>query len=162
MSKTTENPCVEHKMTEWQLTEEVLAALREDFFSDDKNRLAQHFSLRTNPLEASINWRCLEDTVHTYNHRVTVEGKPVSNQKASGRCWLFACLNVARLPFMKQHNLEEFEFSQAHLYYWDKIERANYFLHNIVSTARRGEPTDSRTVSYLLSKPVNDGGQWDM
>ena len=72
---------------------------------------------------------------------------------------MFAMLNVARQPFVKQHNIEDFEFSQVietfiqlvrdldliiflyqgHLFYWDKIERANYFLHNIVLTARRGE-----------------------
>jgi bleomycin hydrolase len=75
---------------------------------------------------------------------------------------LFAALNVARQPFVKQHNLEDFEFSQGHLFYWDKIERANYFLHNIVLTARRGEEVTGRTVSYLLSDPINDGGQWDM
>ena len=74
---------------------------------------------------------CLESTVHIYNRKVEAEGKPVTNQKSSGRCWLFAALNVARQPFIKQYNLEDFEFSQGHLFYWDKIERANYFLHNI-------------------------------
>merc|ERR1712013_660038 len=93
---------------------------------------------------------------------VEVEGKPVTNQKSSGRCWLFAMLNMGRQPFIKQFNLEDMEFSQGHLFYWDKIERANYFLHNIVLTARRGEEVTGRTVSYLLSDPINDGGQWDM
>ena len=74
---------------------------------------------------------CLENTVHIYNKKVEAEGKPVTDQKSSGRCWLFACLNVARQPFIKQFNLEDMEFSQGHLFYWDKIERANYFLHNI-------------------------------
>jgi len=145
-----------------ELTEEVLAALRNDFYADDKNRLAQNVCSRSDPLEACLQRRCLEECVHIYNHKVESEGKPVSNQKSSGRCWLFAVLNVARLPFMKENNLEEFEFSQAHLFYWDKIERANYFLNNIVSTARRGEPVDGRTVSCLLADPINDGGQWDM
>ena len=75
--------------------------------------------------------RCLETNVHIYNRKVETEGKPVTNQKSSGRCWLFAALNVARQPFVKQYNMEDFEFSQAHLFYWDKIERANYFLNNI-------------------------------
>ena len=74
--------------------------------------------------------RCLEENVHVYSHKVE-EVKPVTNQKSSGRCWLFAALNVARQPFVKHYNLEDFEFSQAHLFYWDKIERANYFLQNI-------------------------------
>ena len=78
-----------------------------------------------------VLFSCLESTVHIYNRKVETEGKPVTNQKSSGRCWLFACLNVARQPFAKQFSLEDFEFSQAHLFYWDKIERANYFLNNI-------------------------------
>ena len=76
------------------------------------------------------SFRSLEENVHVYSHKVE-EVKPVTNQKSSGRCWLFACLNVARQPFVKHYNLEDFEFSQAHLFYWDKIERANYFLQNI-------------------------------
>jgi len=149
-------------MVAGELTEDILNNLREEFYSSDKNLLAQNVCSRSDPLEACLKRSCLENTVHLYNKKVEAEGKPVTNQKSSGRCWLFACLNVARLPFIKQFNLEEFEFSQGHLFYWDKIERANYFLHNIVLTARRGEEVTGRTVSWLLSNPVNDGGQWDM
>jgi len=145
-----------------ELTIDLLAALRADFFKSEKNRLALNVCSRSDPLEACLQRSCLENTVHVYNTKVEAEGKPVTNQKSSGRCWLFAMLNVARQPFVKQHNLEDFEFSQGHLFYWDKIERANYFLHNIVMTARRGEEVTGRTVSYLLSDPINDGGQWDM
>jgi bleomycin hydrolase len=60
---------------------------------------------------------------------------------------------------MKQHNIEEFEFSQGHLFYWDKIERSYYFLNNIVETAKRGETVDGRLVQFLLNDPICDGGQ---
>jgi bleomycin hydrolase len=50
------------------------------------------------------------------------EVKPMTNQKSSGRCWIFALLNAMRIPFVKQYNLEEFEFSQAHLFFWDKVK----------------------------------------
>jgi len=149
-------------MTAGELTEEILNKLRDEFFSSDKNRLAQNVCSRSDPLEACLKRSCLENTVHIYNHKVEAEGKPVTNQKSSGRCWLFAALNVARQPFIKLHNLEDFEFSQGQLFYWDKIERSNYFLHSIVLCARRGEDVTGRTVSYLLSDPINDGGQWDM
>jgi len=149
-------------MTAGELTGEVLDKLREQFYACDKNKLAQNVCSRSDPLEACLKRSCLENTVHIYNKKVEAEGKPVTNQKSSGRCWLFACLNVARQPFIKQFNLEDMEFSQGHLFYWDKIERANYFLHNIVLTARRGEEVTGRTVSWLLNDPINDGGQWDM
>jgi len=145
-----------------QLTPELLASYKENFYSNSTNRLAQNVCTRSDPLEACLSRKCLETNIHVFNHKVETEGKPVTNQKSSGRCWLFACLNVARQPFVKHYNLEDFEFSQAHLFYWDKIERANYFLQNIILTAKRGEDVTSRTVSYILNDPINDGGQWDM
>jgi len=145
-----------------ELTLETLASYKENFLSSTTTRLAQNVCTRSDPIEACLTRKSLERNVHVYNHKVETEGKPVTNQKSSGRCWLFACLNVARQPFVKHYNLEDFEFSQAYLFYWDKIERANYFLENIIMTAKRGEDVTSRTVSYILNDPINDGGQWDM
>jgi len=61
---------------------------------------------------------------------------------------------------MRKHNLREFELSQAYLFFWDKLEKANYFLEQILDTAE--EELDGRLVQELLKAPVNDGGQWDM
>ena len=61
---------------------------------------------------------------------------------------------------MKKYNLKEFELSQAYLFFWDKLEKANYFLENILETI--DEPLDGRLVQELLNAPVSDGGQWDM
>lgn len=61
---------------------------------------------------------------------------------------------------MRKYNLKEFELSQGYLFYWDKLEKANYFLEQILDTA--GEDLDGRLVQRLLEAPVGDGGQWDM
>lgn len=61
---------------------------------------------------------------------------------------------------MKRHNLDSFELSQAYLFFWDKLEKANFFLEQILDTV--GKDLDSRLVQTLLSDPVGDGGQWDM
>ncbi len=61
---------------------------------------------------------------------------------------------------MKKHNLSNFELSQAYLFFWDKLEKANWFLEQIVDTAN--EDLDGRLVQQLLRDPVGDGGQWDM
>ena len=61
---------------------------------------------------------------------------------------------------MKKHNLSSFELSQAYLFFWDKLEKANWFLEQIVDTAN--EDLDGRLVQTLLRDPVADGGQWDM
>ncbi len=84
----------------------------------------------------------------------------VTNQQASGRCWLFAATNVLRERIAKELNLEKFELSQSYLAFWDKFERANYFLESILETANL--PADDRTVSFVLATGVHDGGQWDM
>ena len=61
---------------------------------------------------------------------------------------------------MRRYNLKEFELSQAYLFSWDKLEKANYFLEQILDTA--DENLDGRLLQELLSSPVGDGGQWDM
>lgn len=61
---------------------------------------------------------------------------------------------------MRKYNLKEFELSQGYLFYWDKLEKANYFLEQILDTAE--EDLEGRLVQRLLEGPVGDGGQWDM
>ncbi|KIW12536.1 hypothetical protein PV08_09813 [Exophiala spinifera] len=128
--------------------------------SDPKNRLALN-ALLSNDVKTIIANKVstLADT-QTFNVKIPFEGAPVTNQRSSGRCWLFATTNVLRVPIMKRYNLKEFELSQSYLFFWDKLEKANYFLEQIVDTA--DEDLESRLVQELLSAPVNDGGQWDM
>jgi len=84
----------------------------------------------------------------------------VTNQKRSGRCWIFAGTNLLRVGAMKKMNLKDFEFSQSYIFFWDKIERTNYFLESIIDTADR--PDGDRTVDFLLANVLSDGGQWNM
>ena len=95
--------------------------LRAKFFEDNRNILAQNVCTRTNPLEACVSRKVLQETQHVFTHKIATEGKPITNQKNSGRCWVFSALNVMRSAFMKQYNLDEFEFSQAYLFFWDKV-----------------------------------------
>jgi bleomycin hydrolase len=85
---------------------------------------------------------------------------PVTNQQTSGRCWLFAGLNLFRVGAMKKMNLKDFEFSQNWTLFWDKFERSNYFLEAMIDTSNRD--VDDRTVAFLLDRPLEDGGQWNM
>ncbi|MFK8249322.1 C1 family peptidase [Leuconostoc mesenteroides] len=85
----------------------------------------------------------------------------VANQKQSGRCWMFAALNTMRHDIKDRfHISDEFQLSQSYTLFWDKFEKANYFYENVLKTAT--EPLDSRRVSFLLTTPQQDGGQWDM
>lgn len=138
-----------------------LAKFKDSFSSEPKNRLAQSFVTQHGILSGS---RVTENVpTHTFNTKVTSKfphANPVTNQRSTGRCWMFSLLNTIRLPFIEKYNLADFEFSQSYLYFWDKIERTNYFLHAYIST--RSEEVESRLVSWLLQEPYNDGGQWDM
>lgn len=73
---------------------------------------------------------------------------------------LFATTNVHRVAIMKKYNLSSFELSQAYLFFWDKLEKSNWFLEQIIDTAE--QDLSSRLVQTLLGQPVSDGGQWDM
>ncbi|HEK9107058.1 aminopeptidase [Streptococcus equi subsp. zooepidemicus Sz35] len=84
----------------------------------------------------------------------------VSNQKASGRCWMFAALNTFRHKLISEFKLEDFELSQAHTFFWDKYEKSNWFMEQVIATA--DQALTSRRVKFLLDVPQQDGGQWDM
>ncbi|MEQ9809604.1 aminopeptidase C [Streptococcus jiangjianxini] len=95
-----------------------------------------------------------------YVFSIDLTNDAVSNQKASGRCWMFAALNTFRHKLISEFKLEDFELSQAHTFFWDKYEKSNWFLENIVATA--DQVLESRKVKFLLDVPQQDGGQWDM
>ena len=84
----------------------------------------------------------------------------VSDQKASGRCWMFAALNTFRHKMIAGFQLEDFELSQAHTFFWDKYEKSNWFLEQVIATS--DQELTSRKVKFLLDTPQQDGGQWDM
>ncbi|KAI4454906.1 bleomycin hydrolase [Holotrichia oblita] len=126
------------------LSKDLILKLRANFYEDKKNILAQNVCSRSDPFDVCLSRKQLEETQHIFNHKVEPEGKPMTNQKI---------LNL---------NLEDFEFSQGYLFFWDKIERCNFFLNNMVEVARRNESVDGRLMSFLLHDPTSDGGQWDM
>lgn len=97
---------------------------------------------------------------NVFSHVIDVEGAPVTNQRASGRCWLFASTNILRISVAKTLNLKEFQLSQNYLFFYDKLEKSNYFLDKVLETAQ--EDVESRLVQELLTAPVNDGGQFTM
>ncbi|WP_297519934.1 C1 family peptidase [uncultured Clostridium sp.] len=93
------------------------------------------------------------------NFSIEIKTGEVSNQKQSGRCWLFATLNTLRHDFAVKHNVKNFEFSQNYLSFWDRFEKANAFYNFVIETAN--EPLDSRIVNFLFKNCNEDGGQWD-
>lgn len=141
---------------------EISLKLQEDFeksfFKERANIIAMNSATSVGIVKASKN-----PTVHSKdNHSFSIslkQGK-ITNQKRSGRCWMFSALNMIRYEFIKKYNLENFEFSQTYTLFFDKLEKSNYFLESILKTL--DEKTEDRLISHLLKAPLNDGGQWDM
>ena len=86
----------------------------------------------------------------------SVPSKGITDQKSSGRCWLFTGLNVLRSKVINQHHLNELEFSQVYLFFYDQLEKSNLFLQAVIDT--RQKPMDDKTVEWLFKHPISDGG----
>jgi len=97
---------------------------------------------------------------HVFNHTVDFKTGPITNQKSSGRCWLFATTNVIRYGVMRRLKLKEFQLSQSYLFFWDKLNKANYYLELMIEHADL--PIDDRLITHLSGDLISDGGQWDM
>jgi len=97
---------------------------------------------------------------HVFNHELEFKTGPITSQKSSGRCWLFATTNVLRYSVMKKLKLEEFQLSQAYPFFWDKLNKANYYLELMIEHADLD--IEDRLISHLSRDLISDGGQWDM
>lgn len=86
----------------------------------------------------------------------SVPSKGITDQKSSGRCWLFTGLNVLRSQLINSKKLEELEFSQVYLFFYDQLEKSNLFLQAVIDT--RKSPLDDKTVQWLFQHPLSDGG----
>ena len=142
-----------------KITLDRINELSKKFSEDNHVKVIRNAMIKTDSNELSMNWDTYRKIDHSFSNVITGE-MPATNQKSSGRCWGFAGLNLFRVYLGRKHNLKNFEFSQSYFMFWDKLEKANYFLESIIETA--SEKSNSRIVSHLLSYPLEDGGQWDM
>lgn len=91
-----------------------------------------------------------------FSDRVRTKG--ITDQKSSGRCWLFTGLNVLRAKMIDKYELTGMEFSQNYLFFYDQLEKANLFLQGVIDT--KDLPFEDRKVDWLFSNPLSDGGQF--
>ena len=141
-----------------EVTMELLEKYGKEFVQDRANRVAQNAVVGKGVNAAATDSSVEREIANTFS--ISLEQGKITNQKKSGRCWMFAALNCMRFQVMKHCNLETFELSQNYTLFYDKLEKSNYFLNTILDTLE--EDTDSRLIAHLLSAPLNDGGQWDM
>jgi bleomycin hydrolase len=135
-----------------------VAEYRESFNSDPAKKLVQNVVTQHDVNDVALSRSIVTESPHSFS--IVLDDWGVTNQARSGRCWMFAGLNLCRVDTRNVLNVKEFEFSQNYLMFWDKLERANFILEAIIETADRS--SDDRTVAFLLRNPISDGGQWDM
>ena len=129
-----------------------------NYLKDDKHLMSQRAVVKNGILASSENQSSA--VLNTPIFSIDLDTGNVTNQKQSGRCWMFAALNTFRHHIQDAFNIKQFELSQSYTFFWDKFEKANYFYENILATSE--EELTSRKVSFLLQTPQQDGGQWDM
>src|ERR1700740_3487010 len=135
-----------------------LELLRKDFSANPAYRLAHNTGNRVTVDDVAISREIINNVDHSLSTHL--DDWKVTNQERSGRCWLFAGLNLLRVGVMRKTGIKDFEFSQNYAMFWDKIERANYFLEAIIETADRD--LGDRTAAFLLESGASDGGQWNL
>ena len=140
------------------ITASDLETFQQSFQSDGSKRLMQNVVTQHDVNDVALNHSIVTNAPHSFS--TVLDDWSVTNQSRTGRCWMFAGLNLCRADTRNVLNLKNFEFSQNFLMFWDKLERANFVLEAIIETADR--PLDDRTVAWLLQRPIQDGGQWSM
>lgn len=136
----------------------AVARLSEQFLADRAAVTAMN-AVTSQDIDAlAVNHLRARDLDPTVSHRI--DSHAAADQKRSGRCWIFAGLNSLRGEVSRATGITNFEFSQAYVHFWDKLEKANYFLNSMATLADR--PLSDRAVQYLLANPIDDGGQWNM
>jgi bleomycin hydrolase len=149
-------------MSGWSLAQEggldmtTVESIQSEFHMDPLTRAMYNAVSNNDIVNLAINRDLVRENNNMYNHKIKTKG--ITNQQSSGRCWLFAGLNIMRPIVRDKYKLGTFEFSEIYLTFWDKMEKANTFLEYIIEF-RDKDPLDRR-MEILLRDPLPDGGWW--
>ena len=136
------------------LSEQVLQDLRSSYYETPEQRALRNAVGGTDLRKLALN----QDNMQAFDTDFTlrVPNKGITDQKQSGRCWMFTGLNVLRSTAIREHNLDKLEFSESYLFFYDQLEKANLFLQSVIDT--RKLPLDDKKVEFLFKNPIGDGG----
>ncbi len=132
----------------------MLNELKESYNPTTAEKALQNVMLSNSIKVLSLNQDNLNELDTYFSHSVPSKG--ITDQKSSGRCWLFTGMNVLRAKMIASEDLGAFEFSQVYNFFYDQLEKSNLFLQGVIDT--RKKPYDDRTVEWLFKNPLSDGG----
>ncbi len=139
------------------LTPAQIERIRSEFKMDASTRAMRNALTSTSIKSIAENREILSDVNRQFSYKIKTKG--ISNQKSSGRCWMFAGFNTIKTVALDKLDLDDFEFSQIYLQFWDKMEKANNFLEYMIEY--RDRDLQDRQVVFLLKDPAPDGGYWE-
>ena len=138
------------------ISEDMLGRIRQGYTGTPEQKAVKNALASNSIATLAVNSENLSMIDTHFSHQVKTKG--ITDQKSSGRCWLFTGLNVLRAKMIAKHDLPEFEFSQNYNSFYDLLEKSNLFLQAIIDT--RSLPMDDRKVDWLMKNPIGDGGQF--
>ena len=138
------------------ITPEMLTQIKGAYKHTSADKAIHNAMAGTSIAVLARNQERLANFDTNFSDKVVSHG--ITDQKQSGRCWLFTGLNVLRAQMMAKYGLSELTFSQNYCFFYDQLEKANLFLQGIIDT--RMKPKDDKMVEWLFKNPINDGGQF--
>ncbi|WP_352404324.1 aminopeptidase C, partial [Sporanaerobacter acetigenes] len=147
-------------MNEKAVTNELIERCSRYYNSDLNNKVYSDAVIRNGLVDVALNHEAVADMHYHFSEEIDVGD--VTNQKKTGRCWMFAALNCVRHGISESLQMKDknFELSQNYTFFWDKLEKSNLFLENIISTIDKD--IDDHEVIGLLNSPVEEGGRWGL
>jgi bleomycin hydrolase len=138
------------------ITPAVLEALEQSCPRDGQMKAAHHVLAQVDGNKISQDWETTIGVDQYFSLRL--RDQKITDQKGTGRCWMFSGLNILRPIVSHTLGVPEIELSQAFLFFYEKLEKANLFLDVVIQT--KDKPYTDRTVEYLFKQNVQDGQNW--
>ena len=139
------------------LSPDVLKKIQDSYKNSPENKALQNAIVNNDINKIAVNHDNAGAFDTYFSNRVPSQA--VTDQKSSGRCWMFTGMNVLRAKAIAKYDLPaDFQFSQIYTFFWDQLEKSNLFLQAIIDT--KDKPMDDKTVEWLFKNPIGDGGQF--
>ena len=139
------------------ITTEMMQQMKQSYGGNASDKALRNIMVTNSPAKLALNYE--NSTAFDSHFSNRVESKAITDQKSSGRCWMFTGMNVLRNKAIREHNLPaDFQFSQAYTFFYDQLEKANLFLQAMIDTYQK--PLDDLEVDWLFKNPIGDGGQF--